>query len=59
MISNSGTTDATQTNSIPSPPERGIHLDDVFESAVGDGISYNDTRDVLQMSSGTSQTGAV
>ncbi|HCN74266.1 lectin-like domain-containing protein [Pseudolactococcus plantarum] len=59
MISNSGTTDATQTNSIPSPPERGIHLDDVFESAVGDGISYNDTRDVLQMSSGTSQTGAI
>ncbi|WP_163655559.1 bacterial Ig-like domain-containing protein [Listeria sp. PSOL-1] len=44
---------------IPAPPEKGLKLDDYFANAVGSGVKYNDNRDLLQMSSGTSQTGAI
>ncbi len=53
------TVKADSTSDIPAPPQSGVHLDDVFAPAVGNGVSYNGTRDILQMSSGKHQTGAI
>lgn len=52
-------TSIVKASSIPDPPEKGIHLDDVFEQAIGNGVSYNQDKDLLQMSSGAYQTGAI
>lgn len=50
---------AETTTDIPAPPERGLYLDDVFTNAVGNGVKYNGDRNILQMSSDKSQTGAI
>ncbi|CAK20209.1 bacterial Ig-like domain-containing protein [Listeria welshimeri] len=49
---------ANKSDNLPSPPKKGLPLNDVFAPAVGSGVKYQ-SDSLLQLSSGKRQVGAI